>query len=96
MVTILNPPTRKVFDWQISFGNIITIITLLISLAVGYTRLQEKVSIIATDLSEHKYDQAHQMNQFVRKDVQDTRNAFIDKQLYDIQVKLDQIIKLVE
>ena len=96
MVTVLTTQTREVFNWQISFGNIITIVILLISLAVGYTRLQERVSIISTDLSEHKYDQAHQMDNFVRKDVQETRNAFIDKQLDDIQTKLDQIIKLVK
>jgi len=86
----------NIFDWRISFGNIITIIVLLISLAIGYTRLEDKVSDIAADLSEHKYEQADDMRQFVRKDVQDTRNIFIDKQLNDIQNKLDQIIKLVK
>jgi hypothetical protein len=81
------------FDWQVSLGNILTILIFIISGFVYYTRLEDQVSAIIREFAEHKNVQNYEMTQVVRKDVQDTRNRFIDQQLNDINDKLDKLLQ---
>lgn len=86
---------KKAFSWQITFGNLLTIAVFIIGGLIGYVRLEERVNLMAKDLTEHKSAQTAQMNEFVRRDVQETRNSFIDRQLATMQEKLDKILQLV-
>lgn len=86
---------KKNFSWQITFGNILTIIIFVIGGLLGYARLEERVNQMARDLADHKQQQINQMNELVRRDVQETRNSFIDRQLEDMQIKLDKILQLM-
>jgi len=88
--------SRKYFDWQITFGNILTIIVLIIAFAVGYIRLQDEVLNMKADIADHKAEQAVELQQMVRKDVQETRNSFIDRQLQSMQDKLDTLLREVK
>lgn len=75
----------KWLDPKVTLGNIVTIVRVLIALAVGYTKLTATVDRIASELREHKQQQSVEASEFVRKDVLDTRNRFIDERLDDLQ-----------
>jgi len=89
-------PKKQIFDWSITFGNVLTILIFIVGGIVGYIRLQERVDMMSRELMDHKRYQQSEMREFVRKDVQDTRNSFIDRQLQSMQEKLDKIIQLVD
>ncbi len=82
----------RYFNWQITFGNILTILVFVVGGIAGYARLEEQVSNMARDLEEHKVNQQIEMKELVRRDVQETRNSFIDQQLKNITEKLDKIL----
>ena len=79
-------------DWKITFGNIITIAVLLIGGIIGFQKLAVRVETLTEELHEHKVQQESDNAFFVRKDVQDTRNRFVDEKLDRIERKLDILI----
>lgn len=88
--------TPKVFDWTITFGNLLTILVFIAGGIIGYVRLEQRVNAMAIELAEHKTEQTALMHEYVRRDVQDTRNSFIDKQLAEMKDLLQKILTEVK
>lgn len=92
----LLPRGKPLFEPSFTIGNIITIITFLVGGLIGYVRLSDKVDLIAAQLYEHKVQQTKTEDSYVRRDVQETRNRFIDQQLSEMNSKLDTLLKEIK
>jgi hypothetical protein len=91
----MTEPLKKMFEMKITVGNLITIALIIVGGLIGYTRLEDQVNTIIDDYHEHKTIQIMEQQNFVRKDVQETRNRFIDQKLDMIQDRLDAIYDAV-
>ncbi len=80
------------FELKVTVGNLITIAILCVGGITGYIRLENKVEMVISEFIEHKVAQAEESKAYVRKDVQETRNQFIDRQLERIQNQLNDIL----
>ena len=89
-------PQRRLFDWTVTFGNILTIGVFIIGGVLGYARLEEQVTAMRLELTEHKTLQTEQLKEFQRRDVQDTRNRFIDESLVQIKEQLAAVLKEIK
>ncbi len=62
---------------------------IIVGAIVGYATMRADNDTTRTKLDDHILAQSS----YVRKDVQDTRNNFIDKELANIEKRLDNIDK---
>jgi len=83
---------NRYIEGKVTWGNVLTLVIMLVSMGVGYVKLIDRVDIIAKELAEHKMMQMQENAAFVRKDVQETRNRFVDEKLDRIERKVDILI----
>ncbi len=89
-------PLRDYFESKVTIGNLLTIAVFIIGGVAGYTRLESQVANLQTSFKDHNIQQAIERNEYVRKDVQNERNKFIDQQLSEIKERLDEILRAVK
>ncbi len=89
-------PTERIkqyFDFRINLATVLIVAGAFFTFLTGYTRLQDQVTAMRQEFVDHKVLQSAEAQLYVRKDVQDTRNQFIDRQLQEIKVTLGEILR---
>lgn len=80
-------------EFKITIGNILTIIMIIGGAIFTYATSQSQNDSTKAQLAIHMTDQRSDLAKFVLKDVQDTRNKFIDQELSSIDKHLESIDK---
>jgi hypothetical protein len=84
------------FESRITLGNIIEIITLLTVIVMSYANLKGSQEIIRVQLERQTADVNEIKQQYLRADIQQTRQEIITSELKFLNQRLDRIEKALK
>lgn len=84
---------KRHIDFKITIGNIITVVMIIGGAIFTYATSVSQNDSTKAQLAVHMTDQRSDLSKFVLKDVQETRNKFIDQELSNIDRHLENIDK---
>ncbi len=80
------------FEWRITFGNILTILVFLCTIAIGWGQLKAQMEYITENLHSHQVYDDKRFADMASKDSREMRDRWVDQQFSDIKEQLRVIV----